>query len=407
MNPIAAALSAQPSAPPASNLAPADEGRSAEFARCLDRARDGDTAPDREASSRPAARPLADGRNPSKASNARRNDADAPAKAPKEAPQEAPPKDATDAANDAAADASEGSGEDAAAPDLAALLPGWSPPAAAVAAVVPAQVPAAAAAMTPGAQAVDSADALPDMSADSTATLTPNTKARLSSPAAGDGDAARPAAALEAPPTHSGAPTATLPSSAELQAVAGENKETKVGTSAAQATMPAAGALPVASATPAGGALKAGEMLAPTATVAAPIETPQFAPSLATHVRWWAQQGVQQAQLLLNPAEMGPVAVKILLDGRDARIDFSADLAATRGAIEAALPVLAAALDDSGLKLSGGGVHDGSAQRQPGWNARGTTQRSAVGSAAREGAASIGPAARTGGGARGLVDLVA
>ncbi len=406
MNPIAAALPAQPSAPAASALAPADEGRGAEFARCLDRARDGDAAQDREAASRPAAKPVADGRNPAKASNARRDDADAPAKAPKEAP----PKEAAnaEAAIESAADAAEAAGEDAAAPDLAALLPGWSPPAAAVAAVVPAGVPAPAAAISTGAEGIDSADALLATSVATSATLSSSTKVSLSSSTANDGDAARTATALEAPPSRNSVPTTTLPSSAELQqAAAGEHKEPKVGTSAAQAPMPAAGALPVASSTPAGAAFKAGEMLPPTATVAAPIETPQFAPTLATQVRWWAQQGVQQAQLLLNPAEMGPVAVKILLDGREARIDFSADLAATRGAIEAALPVLAAALDDSGLKLSGGGVHDGSAQRQPGWNARGTPQRSAVGSAAREGAAAIGPAAASGGAARGLVDLVA
>jgi flagellar hook-length control protein FliK len=151
---------------------------------------------------------------------------------------------------------------------------------------------------------------------------------------------------------------------------------------------------------------KAAEAPPPTATLPAPIDSPAFAPALATQVRWWAHDGVQQAQLLLNPAEMGPVAVKIVvLDGREARIDFSADRAATRGAIEAALPVLAAALDDGGLKLTGGGVHDGSAQRQPEWHARSVTHRTSPSTPTRQ-ADAIG-GVRGPDLARGLVDLVA
>ena len=55
---------------------------------------------------------------------------------------------------------------------------------------------------------------------------------------------------------------------------------------------------------------------------------------------------------------MGPLAVTIVLDGTQARVDFSADMAGTRAAIEASLPTLAAALHDNGLTLAGGGVFD-------------------------------------------------
>jgi hypothetical protein len=110
------------------------------------------------------------------------------------------------------------------------------------------------------------------------------------------------------------------------------------------------------------------------AHVAAAVDSAAFAPSLATQVRWLVREGVQRAELTLNPAEMGPVVVAIaVVDGREARIDFSADLAATRVALEASLPVLAAALDDSGLKLTGGGVHDGQARHQPAWGTRTAT----------------------------------
>ena len=43
----------------------------------------------------------------------------------------------------------------------------------------------------------------------------------------------------------------------------------------------------------------------------------------------------------LNPTEMGPVSVQIVVDGTQARIDFGADALATRQAIEAGLPELA------------------------------------------------------------------
>jgi len=68
------------------------------------------------------------------------------------------------------------------------------------------------------------------------------------------------------------------------------------------------------------------------------------------------QDGVQQAELHLNPAETGPVSIHITLDGTAARVDFGADVAATRAAIERGLPELASALRDAGFTLAGGGV---------------------------------------------------
>ena len=53
---------------------------------------------------------------------------------------------------------------------------------------------------------------------------------------------------------------------------------------------------------------------------------------------------------------MGPVSVQITMDGTKAQIDFGADVAATRHAIEAGLPELASALRDAGFTLAGGGV---------------------------------------------------
>jgi flagellar hook-length control protein FliK len=92
------------------------------------------------------------------------------------------------------------------------------------------------------------------------------------------------------------------------------------------------------------------------AAVATPLASPEFAQAFAVQVSVLLRDGVQRAELHLNPAEMGPVSVHIVVDGTQARIDFGADALATRQAIEAGLPELASALRDAGMTLQGGGV---------------------------------------------------
>jgi hypothetical protein len=134
-------------------------------------------------------------------------------------------------------------------------------------------------------------------------------------------------------------------------------------------------------------------------------QSPTFAPALGTQLRMWVRDGIQQAVLQLNPADLGPVAVQIALDGSQAHVDFVASQAATRAALEASLPTLAAALRDSGLTLAGGGVFDqprgqpeerapqpGTVARVPDNGPPPSTNATARGAAVR---------------ARGVVDLVA
>ena len=100
--------------------------------------------------------------------------------------------------------------------------------------------------------------------------------------------------------------------------------------------------------------------------LATPVTTPEFAQELGLRMSVLAQDGVQHAELQLNPADMGPVSVQIVIDGNRARVDFGADLAATRAAIEAGLPALASALNDAGFTLTGGGVSQHSRGRENG-----------------------------------------
>ena len=100
--------------------------------------------------------------------------------------------------------------------------------------------------------------------------------------------------------------------------------------------------------------------------LATPIDAPDFAAALGVRVSLLVHDGVQQAELHLNPAETGPVSIHISLDGTAARVDFGADLAATRAAIERGLPELASALRDAGFTLAGGGVSQHAGSRASG-----------------------------------------
>ena len=93
-----------------------------------------------------------------------------------------------------------------------------------------------------------------------------------------------------------------------------------------------------------------------TASLATPVDAPDFAATFGAQVSVFVRDGVQHADLHLHPADMGPVSISITLDGTQARVDFGADVAATRQAIESGLPQLASALSDAGFTLAGGGV---------------------------------------------------
>lgn len=98
--------------------------------------------------------------------------------------------------------------------------------------------------------------------------------------------------------------------------------------------------------------------------IAAHLESPLFAPEMAARLSVLAADGLQQAELHLNPADMGPVSVQIVLDGQQAQVSFHAEHSETRAVLESSLPELAGALREQGLTLSGGGVFQQSAQQQ-------------------------------------------
>lgn len=104
------------------------------------------------------------------------------------------------------------------------------------------------------------------------------------------------------------------------------------------------------------------------ASLPTPLDAPEFTQKLADQIGLWVGQarndGPMTAELHLNPAEMGPINVKISLDGQSAHVDFAAAALETRQAIEASLSVLSSSLQDVGLSLSGGGVFSQTPQQQ-------------------------------------------
>lgn len=123
---------------------------------------------------------------------------------------------------------------------------------------------------------------------------------------------------------------------------------------------------------------------APTAVaLPTPVDAPDFTQALGVQVSLLAADGVQQAELHLNPAEMGPISVQIAIDGSQAQVDFGADLASTRQLIENGLPELASALRDAGFTLTGGGVsqqaRQGSSDGRGDSGERGASRTRAIG----------------------------
>ena len=114
----------------------------------------------------------------------------------------------------------------------------------------------------------------------------------------------------------------------------------------------------------------------------------EFVPAFSARIATLVRDGVEQAHLHLNPVEMGPVALKLSLDGQQVRVDMTAEHAATRQVLEQSMPALAGALRDAGFTLAGGGVFQpsdeasGRARNNPAGSEAGAGQPGQDGSAA-------------------------
>ncbi|MFD0669791.1 flagellar hook-length control protein FliK, partial [Ramlibacter sp. MAHUQ-53] len=131
-----------------------------------------------------------------------------------------------------------------------------------------------------------------------------------------------------------------------------------------------------------------------------------FAGELAAQVEVMLQDGIQQAELQLNPVDLGSIRIALRVDGSVADVQFTAVHAATREGIAQGLEQLREMLAGQGLSLGQAEV----GARQGGQD--GGREPSAPGRPGRPGgepagAAAVPVAAPRGRAARGLLDLYA
>lgn len=153
--------------------------------------------------------------------------------------------------------------------------------------------------------------------------------------------------------------------------------------------------------------------LAPTAVVNA-MEAPtadlhgeNFDEAVGSRLTWMAEQKIGHAHLKINPQELGPVEIRMRLDGERVHADFSSSQAEVRQALENSLPKLRDMLAQHGFALAQANVGQ---HGQPGQSGRQDPQSRDSGSTATQAAA----AADAGGqptqavrSARGLLDAYA
>lgn len=99
---------------------------------------------------------------------------------------------------------------------------------------------------------------------------------------------------------------------------------------------------------------------------ALPVNQPDvFADRLNYQVSVMLGQNAQHARLSVNPAELGPVEIWVKVSGEEASVQLVAPHAATREALEDAMPRLRAAFSESGIALTDASVSSDTPDRQP------------------------------------------
>ena len=88
-----------------------------------------------------------------------------------------------------------------------------------------------------------------------------------------------------------------------------------------------------------------------TLSVKTPLAQGNWDQALGERIQWMVSQKMQGAQIRLNPAQLGPMEVRIQVHNDQASIQFSSAHSMVREALEAALPRLRDMFDASGVEL--------------------------------------------------------
>ena len=79
---------------------------------------------------------------------------------------------------------------------------------------------------------------------------------------------------------------------------------------------------------------------------------PEWGQGMGKQVLWMVNQNISRAEIRLNPANLGPLEVRIDMENDQVNVAFSSRHADVREAVEQAMPRLREMLEDKGLNLS-------------------------------------------------------
>ena len=109
-----------------------------------------------------------------------------------------------------------------------------------------------------------------------------------------------------------------------------------------------------------------------------PFRQPGWNDSLGNRVVWMANEKIEKAEIRLNPPSMGPIEVRVTMNGDQASVSFVAQNANVRDALEQAMPRLREMMGENGLNLAEADVSDAHrdqrAQEEGEGNGRGRDQ---------------------------------
>jgi flagellar hook-length control protein FliK len=95
----------------------------------------------------------------------------------------------------------------------------------------------------------------------------------------------------------------------------------------------------------------AGSSALPSVSVPVPFQQANWDQALGERIQWLMGQRLQGAQIKLNPAQLGPMEVRIQMQHDQASIQFTSAHAVVRDALEAALPRLRDMFESAGVQL--------------------------------------------------------
>ena len=152
------------------------------------------------------------------------------------------------------------------------------------------------------------------------------------------------AAAIQPAAGTSGTAVAEAPSSAAVSAVsnapAGADAAGVINTGIAGAA---------GMSQPGSSAAVAAPAAAPTLQMHATVESSDFPQNLSERVSWMMTNGVNSAKLQVNPAQLGPIELNILVQGNHAQVSMAAHSAVTRDALQSSSPQLKEMLGAQGF----------------------------------------------------------